>query len=188
MAKKCCDPIVIPSVCTKCDNIIDSECVINEAELPNIGTSANATQAEINEAIDTVISNGGNCTLTWSDLTVLSPFTVSNLPTAQTPQYSIDPCNGRIYLRGVFELVAGVIIPDQVLTAFTLPIGARPIKIKGFARACNDPFNSVVFDVTEVRLNLILTDGSFTIQEFNNNNVVPIDIGFSIDGIVYDVN
>lgn len=69
-----------------------------------------------------------NCQeLEWLDILLTEPFTTVPTPSGipelivQIPQYAVDPCNGKVWLRGTIY-IPQIVDPNTFTSFFTLPV------------------------------------------------------------------
>lgn len=74
------------------------------------------------------ITATGECQeLEWLDILLTEPFTTVPTPSgipeliAQIPQYAVDPCNGKVWLRGAIY-IPPIVDPNTFTSFFTLPV------------------------------------------------------------------
>lgn len=141
-----------------------------------------------------VNADGGACEeLEWVDLELESPFVsgsnieydggeigiVFDFGESQEVQYASDPCNGKVYMRGIFEVPSGVTLDYPFTLVATLPGGFRPQKTRMlpiglFATGDNDLWVTMV----------IMPNGEIYISSTGAATVIPSWISF--DGFSFE--
>jgi hypothetical protein len=71
-----------------------------------------------------------NCQeLEWLDILLTDPYyaciSPSGLPETQTPQYAVDPCNGKVWLRGTICIPLEVYSETEVFRLPVFPLSGR---------------------------------------------------------------
>lgn len=134
----CCSPINIPPNCpNQCNQITDACCVKDETAYSCIGTAAEATQCQINAAVNTKLCQIQNANTPcfgsqyFHDLTLTAPFT--QLVDYQTAQYS-DLLFCTVRLRGSITFTTpGEAICFEEQIASPLATGLHPTAERMFS-------------------------------------------------------
>jgi hypothetical protein len=76
------------------------------------------------------ITATGECQeLEWLDILLTEPYyaciSPSGLPETQTPQYAVDPCNGKVWLRGTICIPLEVYSETEVFRLPVFPLSGR---------------------------------------------------------------
>jgi len=191
----CCDPIEIPTNCTNtCYQLTDANCVVDDASgYSCIGTGENATQHEINTAINSVLCELVQATIPCPSFTALTfsiaqPLVWTNFGLSrQVAQYSTAQ-NCTVRLRGVIKttISSGAAAVNSLVT--TLPAGYRPASVRSFSVNVRliDGSSSTRFYPGFVT---IAPDGTVYIDFINNiAGDFPWEVSFSFDSIFFEVS
>lgn len=107
------------------------------------------------------ITATGECQeLEWLDILLTEPFTIVPTPSgipeliAQIPQYAVDPCNGKVWLRGTIYIPTEV-DPNTFVSFFTLPV--TPLFSRVYLNVWSPQNSSNAIKVSPL---VILPDGS----------------------------
>lgn len=205
----CCNTTFIPSgICDACDEIISTDCVIQEQPLldPNGNnvTQANTVQSDINQLLTTLIfENTGSCDLlSWNNIIVqdfwitpleykiFDPSGTITLGTTRELQYSQDPCNGKVYLRGGISRVFSAGDANGLFLIGNIPI--PPINLVVHT---SNSFIQNISGVASFVKTVVVIDTSGDIKIFIGNDIsafsttgVDLEVIVSLDGFSYEIN
>ncbi len=140
-------------------------------------------------------ATAGNCEeLEWIDLNLENPFinggnidwtvgdtTVFDFGEGQEVQYALDPCNGKVWLRGIIEVPSGITLNDYTQLVVTLP---------------NPPAKTRMFPVFLCALGsggfwstfIINTSGEvYLVTPLINAAIASVPAWLSFDGFSYEI-
>jgi hypothetical protein len=125
--------------------------------------------------------------LTWINLEIQAPYTTPfinpiTLEQYQIPQYAIDPCNGKIYLRGVFYLPEAE-DPTGISPFLIDDINACPQYKRAFLGTAypTTAFNGILSGL-EIDTNGVANIGLYSGTGFDYDVVV------TLDGLSFETN